>query len=119
MQIVCPNCATAYGVEPGSVGPTGRSVRCARCRMVWFAANSAAFADIAQAHRAEMTQFIASALGERRGGRSSPAGAPPIAIEMAVARLRALRRMSGANLTMMIASVTRESSISRPPRRSV
>jgi predicted Zn finger-like uncharacterized protein len=61
MQIVCPNCATAYRVEPGTVGPTGRSVRCARCRAVWFAANSAALADVAEAHRADMTQFVASA----------------------------------------------------------
>src|ERR1700732_4131276 len=57
MQIVCPNCETAYQVEPSSVGPTGRSVRCARCRTVWFAANTAALAEIAAAHRSEMAQF--------------------------------------------------------------
>ena len=37
MLIVCPNCATSYQVEPNSLGPDGRSVRCARCRNVWFA----------------------------------------------------------------------------------
>jgi predicted Zn finger-like uncharacterized protein len=57
MQIVCPNCATAYQVEPSSVGPAGRSVRCARCRSVWFAASTQALTDIAESHRAEMAQF--------------------------------------------------------------
>jgi predicted Zn finger-like uncharacterized protein len=37
MQIVCPNCTTAYDVKPGTIGPEGRSVRCARCRTVWTA----------------------------------------------------------------------------------
>ena len=37
MLIVCPNCATSYQVEPPSLGPGGRSVRCARCRNLWFA----------------------------------------------------------------------------------
>ena len=44
MQITCPNCETSYQVDPSSVGETGRSVRCARCRTVWFAANTAAHA---------------------------------------------------------------------------
>jgi len=39
------------------VGAAGRSVRCVRCRTVWFAANTAALADIATAHRFEMGQF--------------------------------------------------------------
>ena len=38
MLIVCPNCATSYQVEPPSLGPGGRSVRCSRCRNIWFAA---------------------------------------------------------------------------------
>jgi predicted Zn finger-like uncharacterized protein len=37
MLIVCPSCATSYQVEPTAVGENGRSVRCARCRNVWFA----------------------------------------------------------------------------------
>jgi predicted Zn finger-like uncharacterized protein len=63
MQIVCPNCETAYQVEPSSVGPSGRSVRCARCRTVWFAANTDSLSEIAAAHRAEMAQF-ATASGD-------------------------------------------------------
>jgi predicted Zn finger-like uncharacterized protein len=49
MLIVCPNCATSYQVEPNSLGPDGRSVRCARCRNVWFAAVPAAMSAMAGA----------------------------------------------------------------------
>lgn len=37
MLIVCPNCATSYMIDPASVGPGGRMVRCARCKSTWFA----------------------------------------------------------------------------------
>lgn len=46
MLIVCPSCATSYKVEPQSLGEGGRSVRCARCRNVWFATMSAAVATL-------------------------------------------------------------------------
>jgi predicted Zn finger-like uncharacterized protein len=39
MLIVCPNCATSYLIDPTSVGSAGRTVRCARCKTTWFAAN--------------------------------------------------------------------------------
>jgi predicted Zn finger-like uncharacterized protein len=60
MQIVCPNCSTAYQVEPSAVGASGRSVRCARCKAVWFATDTSALSEIAAAHRAEMAQFATS-----------------------------------------------------------
>lgn len=37
MLIVCPSCATSYQIDAGSVGQSGRMVRCARCRATWFA----------------------------------------------------------------------------------
>ena len=37
MLIVCPSCGTSYMVEPASLGPAGRTVRCARCKAAWFA----------------------------------------------------------------------------------
>src|SRR6185312_7140232 len=37
MLIVCPSCATSYMIEPASLGPSGRKVRCARCKATWFA----------------------------------------------------------------------------------
>jgi predicted Zn finger-like uncharacterized protein len=36
-MIVCPSCATSYMVDPASLGPNGRTVRCARCKSTWFA----------------------------------------------------------------------------------
>ena len=37
MLILCPSCATSYDVEPASLQPDGRQVRCVRCRTVWRA----------------------------------------------------------------------------------
>ena len=37
MLIVCPSCATSYMIDGASLGPGGRTVRCARCRATWFA----------------------------------------------------------------------------------
>jgi predicted Zn finger-like uncharacterized protein len=37
MQIVCPNCETSYDVQPSTLGPSGRTVRCVRCRETWLA----------------------------------------------------------------------------------
>jgi predicted Zn finger-like uncharacterized protein len=54
MLITCTNCSTSYQVAASSVGPSGRSVRCARCQHVWFAANTDAMADVAEAHRADL-----------------------------------------------------------------
>ena len=40
MLIVCPSCATSYDVEPASLLPEGRYVRCRRCHLVWHAVPS-------------------------------------------------------------------------------
>lgn len=37
MLIVCPSCATSYDIKSASLQPSGRRVRCARCRAVWHA----------------------------------------------------------------------------------
>lgn len=37
MQIVCPDCATTYQVDPSKLGRAGRTVRCARCKSSWLA----------------------------------------------------------------------------------
>ena len=46
MLIVCPSCATSYMIDPASVGPTGRMVRCARCRTTWFAGTPKPASDV-------------------------------------------------------------------------
>jgi predicted Zn finger-like uncharacterized protein len=37
MLIVCPNCSTAYRIQPDTLGAGGRAVRCASCKQAWFA----------------------------------------------------------------------------------
>ena len=37
MQLSCPACHTAFHVEPSALGVEGRTVRCVRCRNIWFA----------------------------------------------------------------------------------
>ncbi|MEP3655263.1 MAG: MJ0042-type zinc finger domain-containing protein [Litorimonas sp.] len=36
MILTCPECSTKYMSKDGTIGPNGRSVRCARCETVWF-----------------------------------------------------------------------------------
>jgi predicted Zn finger-like uncharacterized protein len=36
MQVTCPNCRARYAVDPLAIGPTGRTVQCARCSHRWF-----------------------------------------------------------------------------------
>jgi predicted Zn finger-like uncharacterized protein len=62
MLIICPHCATSYQVEQSAVGQAGRSVRCMRCRTVWFAANTAALSEAAVAHRSDVAQFATTEL---------------------------------------------------------
>ncbi len=35
MIVTCPSCNTRYSLDPGSLGPRGRTVRCARCAHTW------------------------------------------------------------------------------------
>ncbi|MGH6882295.1 MAG: zinc-ribbon domain-containing protein [Hypericibacter sp.] len=35
MIITCPACSTRYSMDPTSLGPEGRRVRCAKCKHVW------------------------------------------------------------------------------------
>ena len=35
MQVICPNCDARYAVDPLAIGPTGRTVECARCHHRW------------------------------------------------------------------------------------
>jgi predicted Zn finger-like uncharacterized protein len=74
MLIVCPSCATSYLINPDSVGPAGRAVRCARCKSTWFVtapkktSNVAAFVDSVIAE--------AEAQSAEQHGGESPAPAP-------------------------------------------
>jgi predicted Zn finger-like uncharacterized protein len=54
MLIACPNCSTSYDIEPSSLGRTGRSVRCVRCRQVWFATDPGVLSAVAQGYREDV-----------------------------------------------------------------
>lgn len=66
MLIVCPSCATSYTVEPASLGPAGRTVRCARCKESWFAGGSAE----------AVSDFVADVIAEAEA-RDMPEQMPP------------------------------------------
>jgi predicted Zn finger-like uncharacterized protein len=36
MQVTCPQCGARYAVDPAAIGPSGRTVQCARCSHRWF-----------------------------------------------------------------------------------
>jgi predicted Zn finger-like uncharacterized protein len=36
MIVNCPNCSARFMVEASALGPTGRQVRCGRCKQAWF-----------------------------------------------------------------------------------
>ncbi len=61
MMIVCPHCATSYRVEINTLGNAGRTVRCVRCRTVWFAQQEAE--PSAEKHHAERlaSQLVSAA----------------------------------------------------------
>ena len=79
MLIVCPSCTTSYLIDPASVGPAGRTVRCARCKVTWFAGGPtpkpevAAFVDnvIAEAEAQSTENY--SAMPPWRPATSAPA----------------------------------------------
>lgn len=75
MLIVCPNCATSYMIDPASVGPNGRAVRCARCKSTWFAGANAAKA--APGVSAFVDGVIAEAEAESGGAKPAQADNPP------------------------------------------
>jgi len=82
MLIACQNCGTSYQIDPASLGPTGRSVRCMRCRHVWFVANTDMLSAIARDHRAELaalsaTSSIDDLAAPPPDADEAVAGAPP------------------------------------------
>jgi predicted Zn finger-like uncharacterized protein len=71
MLIVCPNCATSYDVDVASLRPSGRKVRCVRCKSIWQAELShadklmAAAEALAPVRRA--VEAVAEAVAEEAG----------------------------------------------------
>jgi predicted Zn finger-like uncharacterized protein len=77
MLIVCPNCATSYDVDVASLRPSGRKVRCVRCKSIWQAELShadklmAAAEALAPVRRA--VEAVAEAVAEEAGENAAAA----------------------------------------------
>jgi predicted Zn finger-like uncharacterized protein len=69
MNVVCPNCGTAYDVEASALGPDGRTVRCVRCRETWHAR-------IGDMARADALAEAADEIGWDQAAGHAPAAAP-------------------------------------------
>jgi predicted Zn finger-like uncharacterized protein len=73
MLIVCPSCATSYDVELASLLPSGRQVRCVRCRAVWRAEPSHADKLMAAADAiAPVREMADLAAGSFAAGQAPP-----------------------------------------------
>jgi predicted Zn finger-like uncharacterized protein len=60
MHIICPHCTTSYAIDPVTLGPAGRTVRCSRCKEVW----------LARPEDAVLTQALVPSMAE--GGDQAP-----------------------------------------------
>lgn len=78
MLIVCPSCATSYDIEPASLRPNGRKVRCVRCRTIWRAEPSQAekLVAAAEALAPEGELHLADRPSRFPGANAAPALAP-------------------------------------------
>ncbi|KIZ39095.1 MULTISPECIES: MJ0042-type zinc finger domain-containing protein [Rhodopseudomonas] len=94
MHIVCPHCTTSYAIDPSTLGDTGRTVRCSRCKQVWLARAE----DAAQtgARVAAMTASAAPGLDNDPGwgdlgddNEAPEVDSPSISTEMPEARTEA------------------------------
>ncbi len=72
MLIVCPHCSTSYSVDQGSLGPAGRTVRCARCKSTWFAGGP-------KAGEPDLDAFVDRAIAEAQAQLAPPLDTPPVA----------------------------------------
>lgn len=85
MIIACPNCSTRYSLDPGTVGSTGKSVRCSNCGHLWFQeplrqpATQIAFAHARAPSHARVAPVMA------QPATPSPVGAPAYAFGAPIA----------------------------------
>lgn len=83
MLIACPHCATSYRVEAAAIGARGRTVRCVRCRTVWFVAAETPKPADEPAVAAGAAADAATASGSAQAETPAPAGGPPAGDEAA------------------------------------
>jgi len=71
MLIVCPSCATSYMIDPTAMPPSGRTVRCARCKTTWFAGGP----------KSDVTTFVDSVIAEAEAQSTAPLPPVPSAVD--------------------------------------
>lgn len=75
MLIVCPTCSASYEVALAKLAPRGRSVRCTRCKGVWFAATPVEVS--APVHAAALSAGLGAGTAESHSGRNETSGFTP------------------------------------------
>lgn len=83
MILTCPSCATRYYADDGSIGPNGRSVRCASCTHTWYVESQLVLNDGAGVPDAEPP--LTRERVERMRRAAAAANGPPVS---AAARFR-------------------------------
>jgi predicted Zn finger-like uncharacterized protein len=83
MHVICSNCGARYIVDPLAIGPTGRTVQCARCNHRWFERAGPASAAVLH-ERLEQPEYDTQDAGERPQSQGQPqpayrSGLPAIA----------------------------------------
>lgn len=81
MLIVCPSCAPSYMIEQAAVGPAGRTVRCARCKVTWVAGGPERAPDVT----AFVDRVIADAEAQSTPPARTAAAPPPPSAQAATA----------------------------------
>jgi predicted Zn finger-like uncharacterized protein len=61
MHIICPHCTTSYAIDLATLGASGRTVRCSRCKEIWLARPE------------DATEAVASVPAMAEAGGQSPA----------------------------------------------
>jgi predicted Zn finger-like uncharacterized protein len=89
MLIVCPNCATAYILDEAAIGPTGRTVRCARCKTSWFAGGPQAASEVTADAENAFAQAAPQSTSSARG-KAPPPSATQYAEELTAGNSKSL-----------------------------
>jgi predicted Zn finger-like uncharacterized protein len=76
MFLACPNCAITYEVNAAVIGDGGRSLRCARCQVVWYATRAQELVVAVQP-----VEAVVSAEPETRTADSAPVASAPFVPE--------------------------------------
>jgi predicted Zn finger-like uncharacterized protein len=76
MHIICPHCTTSYAIDLATLGASGRTVRCSRCKEVWLARPEQAIAMAAAA--ADGDDDVAAEWERMAGDDSGAEQATPI-----------------------------------------